>query len=206
MKGISIVREDGLRGTVSDVEEAELLIDFEDGSRSKIKPETLVEQEDGSYLISSSDIEEEKVIQLIQEEFTVETEKVETARVTVNKRVETREEVVYTPTTSEEVVIEHIPINKLLDNKIPKVRKTEDGVLIIPVVEEIVVVEKRLLFKEEVHISKRRITTNVPQTIVLRREVIDVERTELNNIDDITTPIEEETDIDNKDDINKFIS
>jgi stress response protein YsnF len=49
-------------------------------------------------------------------------------------------------------------------------------VLIIPVVEEILVVEKRLLLREEVRLSKRLTTTSVPQKVTLRREVVDIER------------------------------
>jgi len=196
MKGISVIRDDGLRGTVVDVRGDGLVVDFENGSQSVINPETLIHQEDGTYRLSLSGLEtsyfsreEELVIPVIEEEFTVEKQRIERAKVTVNKRVETRDETVYTPTSTEEVVVEHIPINQLIKDKIPRLRK-EDGVLIIPIVEEIVVVEKRLLFKEEVRISKRHTTTNVPQTVTLRREVVDVERTELNNIIDSTVEID----------------
>ena len=50
--------------------------------------------------------------------------------------------------------------------------------VIIPVFEEVLVVEKRLLLREEVHLSKRTARSNVPQTVVLRHEVVDIERLE----------------------------
>jgi stress response protein YsnF len=38
------------------------------------------------------------------------------------------------------------------------------------------VVEKRLLLKEEVHLTRRRIETHTPQRVTLRREEAAVER------------------------------
>ena len=55
--------------------------------------------------------------------------------------------------------------------------------LIIPMIEEVLVVEKRILLREEIRISKRRTTTSTPQKIELRREVVNIEREELKGSD-----------------------
>jgi len=48
--------------------------------------------------------------------------------------------------------------------------------MIVPILEEVVVVEKRLMLKEELHISKQRIETHKPQRVTLRSEEVNVER------------------------------
>ena len=53
--------------------------------------------------------------------------------------------------------------------------RSEEDTLIIPVLEEVLVVEKRLLLKEEVRITKRE-ETHTPQRVTLRREEAAVER------------------------------
>ncbi len=179
-EGISVIRDDGLLGTVVNVEDVNLTVEFEDGSQLVVDSQNLVHQKNNTYLLNLG--REETVIPVVAEELTVEKEEVTRSKVQVHKRIETREEVIYTPVTHEEVVVEHIEINQLVEGNIPKVRN-EDGVLIIPLVEEIVVVRKRLLLREEVRISKRRTTTSIPQTVTLRREVVDIERTEFNETD-----------------------
>ena len=57
----------------------------------------------------------------------------------------------------------------------PQIR-TEDGVTIIPVLEEIVVVEKRLILKREIRISKRAISETAEIPVSLRKQQATVER------------------------------
>jgi uncharacterized protein (TIGR02271 family) len=81
------------------------------------------------------------------------------------------------------VVIERVPINRVVEA--PIVARSEEDTLIIPLLEEVLVVEKRLLLKEELRITKKRIETHLPQRVTLRREEaivehIDQERDELN--------------------------
>lgn len=49
-------------------------------------------------------------------------------------------------------------------------------VMIVPLLEEVLVVEKRLMLKEELHISKRRTEVHNPQRVILRSEEVTVER------------------------------
>ena len=46
----------------------------------------------------------------------------------------------------------------------------------MPVLEEILVVEKRLMLKEELHITKEEVETYKPQRVLLRSEEAVVER------------------------------
>ena len=54
--------------------------------------------------------------------------------------------------------------------------REENGTTIISVVEEVLVVEKRWMLREEIHIRKRRTETHQPQQITLRSEDVQVER------------------------------
>lgn len=87
-----------------------------------------------------------------------------------------RKRIIDAAVSAEEVVIERLPINALVEGEAPQVRE-EDGVVIIPVLEEVLVIEKRLLLREEVRLSKRVTSSNVPQTVVLRQETVEIERT-----------------------------
>jgi uncharacterized protein (TIGR02271 family) len=191
MQGASVIRDDGTRGKVVAVEKGQLVVEFGDGSRLVLPPERLALQKDGTYRFpaaaaefggAAAALEEEVVIPVVAEELTVETVQIVRGKVRANKRVETREEMVDAPVTREEVIVEHIPVNKLVDDVAPEVRD-ENGVLVIPLIEEVLVVEKRLLVREEVRISKRRTTTSTPQRISLRREVVDIEREEFDGVE-----------------------
>jgi uncharacterized protein (TIGR02271 family) len=188
LKGISVLRDDGISGVIVDNEElGRLVIEFDDGTRLVVPHDVLTPQPDGTYYLflgtpdSSPSPDgagtEEMVIPVIAEELTIEKEKIVRGSVKVHKRIETREEIVDAPVTHEEVVVERVTVNRLIDDAVPDVRD-EDGVLIIPLIEEVLVVEKRFLLREEVRVSKHRKTENSPQTVTLRREVVDIERTD----------------------------
>jgi len=66
---------------------------------------------------------------------------------------------------SEDVSIERVPVNRLV-NEIPETR-SEGDVMIIPVVEEVVTVQKRLLLKEEVRVHRRRTESRQARQIVV---------------------------------------
>ncbi len=196
-KNATVVREDGTRGRIVDEHlsgepSPRLTLQFDDGARAVVAVTELVEQEDGTYLIPARSIQtssaresvqvtDEHVIPVIAEELEVETRRVVRGKVLVNKRVETHEEVVNIPVTNEEVVVEHVPVNTLVEGKPPEVRE-ENGVLIIPVLEEVVVVEKRLMLREVLRVAKHRTTTSTAETVLLRREVVDVERVEAEDV------------------------
>jgi uncharacterized protein (TIGR02271 family) len=150
---------------------------------SSIQPDpTPPEQLSRDFSMENSDSEpllpssvEEKVLSVIQEEMTLATQTVARSKVRVNKRVETREEVVNVPLVHEQVFIEHIPLNQIIEGDIP-LERDEGEVHIIPIFEEVATTETQLWLREEVHIAKHRITETTHQTVMLRREVTDVQR------------------------------
>ena len=111
------------------------------------------------------------------EEVVVETRPVKTARVTVQTRTEERREWVEATLRREDVTVERIPIGRVVEEA-PAVRE-EGDVLIVPVLEEQIVVEKRLLLKEELHIRKTVRLEDVREPVTLRSETATVTREEL---------------------------
>src|SRR5215210_8788974 len=115
-----------------------------------------------------------RVIPVVEEILDVRQRRVETGRVRITKVVHEREEEVKAPRVREEVTIERVTLNRMVDA--PVSMRQEGDTFIIPLVEEVVVVEKRLMVKEELRITKRRIEEHASQKVMLRREEIVVER------------------------------
>ena len=114
------------------------------------------------------------VIPVLEEQIHVEKRRVETGRVRVVKRVNEREEEIDIPLIHEEVQVERVPIGKFVDEA-PAIRR-EGATLIMPVMEEVLVVEKRLRVREEVHITGQEFETTKTARATLREEEVSVER------------------------------
>jgi len=128
-------------------------------------------------LTASDRSEERAVIPIVQEELDVRTRRVETgAGVRIEKTVEEREERVDHPLLREDVDVERVAVNRRVDA--PVAVRYEGDTMIVPVLEEVLVVEKRLVLKEEIRITRRKSEVRDPQRVVLRRERADVERIE----------------------------
>lgn len=112
------------------------------------------------------------VIPVIEETVDVRKREVEAGVVRITKVVHKEEAVIDEPLLREEVEVKHVPINRFLDS--PVAVRYEGDTMILPVVEE--VIEKRLMLREELHITKRQVKVVEPQQVTLRREEVKVER------------------------------
>jgi uncharacterized protein (TIGR02271 family) len=83
------------------------------------------------------------------------------------------EEFVDEPLLEEEVEVERVAINRIVDGPLPV--RYEGDTMIVPLLEEVLVVEKRLVLKEELRITKRQHKTRKPQRVTLRSEEVRVE-------------------------------
>src|SRR3954453_11726492 len=115
-------------------------------------------------------------LELVEERLEVGKCAVERGRGVVRTRVETREEVAEVDLRREEVEVERVPVGRPVGAP-PPVRE-EDGVLIVPVLEERLVVTTELVLKEEIRIIKRSRTEHVREPVTLRAERAEVERLE----------------------------
>jgi uncharacterized protein (TIGR02271 family) len=98
-------------------------------------------------------------------------------RVRISTATDTIEEVVRQELQSVRAEVERVPIDRYLEpgEALPQPR-TEGDLTIIPVLEEVLVVEKRLLLREELHIRREASVEDVEIPVTLRRQRAVVER------------------------------
>jgi stress response protein YsnF len=115
-------------------------------------------------------------VPIVEESAVVGKRTVETGRVRVRTETDEREELLRDLLTREDLRVERVPIGRQVE-EIPPLRE-EGDVTIIPIVDEIAVVEKRLVLREELHIVRVRTVEPVEQRITLRSTRAIVERAE----------------------------
>ena len=118
--------------------------------------------------------QEVAAIPLVEERLVVQKRTVESGRVSVHVQVEEREEKIIEELCREDVHIERFPRNEPI-TETPHVR-IEGNTTIIPIVEEVVVVEKRLVLVEEIHVSRRSTMETSEIPVKLRSERATVRR------------------------------
>ena len=119
---------------------------------------------------SSATDEEELRVQRTEEELRVGTQQREAGTFRVRKRVRTEHEQIEVPVKREEVHVERVP----LSGEATEAEIGEDEV-VVPIIEEEVVVEKRPVVKEEVRIRKDVVEDTEVVEEDVRREEIEVE-------------------------------
>jgi len=123
----------------------------------------------------ASDVAATEVIPVLREELKVSKREVETGRVVVHKTVSERDENVEMLLRRTDVSVERVPVGRTV-TEAPASRE-EGDVLIIPVMEEVLVVEKRLVLKEELHIRKTTTERTAHEVVRLRTESVKIEPT-----------------------------
>jgi len=113
-------------------------------------------------------------IPVLNEDLKVGLAKVETGRVRASKKVHEEDLIVSGPLTNDELSIERVPLNTYVEVA-PEVRY-EGDTMIIPVLEEEVVVQTRLKLVEEVRITRRQVERNVEHPLTPRKEEIVIDR------------------------------
>lgn len=189
-----VIDTEGVKGTLDltvappeGSEESKLvLVRFDDGSQVFADAGTFVEKQEGvfhfpgsfnrlleqnpqtKYGVSSFGGNNQIVVPILAEQLNIGRERILTGGVRVRKTVHERTETVDEPTLQEQVDVERVPVNRFVAEE-PAVRY-EGDTMIVPLLEEVLVVEKRLVLREEIRITKRRANVRNPQQIVLRRE------------------------------------
>ena len=113
-------------------------------------------------------------IPLVKEEARVGKREVTTGRVRVRTETETLSELACATLDEDRVEVSRVVIGREVES-VPEVR-TENGALIVPVLEEVLVVQKRLVLKEELHIRRTVASEDVEVPITLRKQRAFVER------------------------------
>ncbi len=188
---VSVRGRDGLIGMIDAAlqpeDDSEVWISLNNGQVLRVPADLLVPLKDGSYYLpmnreqvaraeGSGEKAAVMVIPVVQEDLTVTKQEKTRAVVRVHKNVKEREERVDETGFIEHVSVERIPKNEEVAS--PPEAHYEGDTLVIPVLEEVLVVEKRLILKEEVRVTRLREETRTPQNVKLRSEEVKVERIE----------------------------
>ena len=118
--------------------------------------------------------EQDLVIPLVEERVSATKREVETGRVRVSTHTDRYEEMVRVDLARDEVEVRRVRKDEEI-SKVPEARE-EGGVTIIPVVEERLVVEKKLVLVEEIHIHNKNSTEEFAQPVTLSRQRAEIER------------------------------
>jgi uncharacterized protein (TIGR02271 family) len=189
-ENLTVVTANGQRGVARAApaqqgERAGLLrVTLDSGRELWVGPELLIRQPDGRYLLpmaipaEAAEQVETMVVPVIEEEAVVEKRVVPTGGVRVTKVVREREEQVDTTAVQEEVEVQREAVDTFVDTLEPA--RVEGERTIIPIYEEVVVVEKRMRLKERWVITKRRVEVPGTETLTLKREEALIERLEAN--------------------------
>jgi len=189
---VSVQDKDGVRGVVIPTaphtldSAAQVAVQSEHGTTILVPAALLERQPDGSWYLPGSLTELEQaeskrkaadstyVIPVIVEEVDIQKRLVETGKVRITKVVHEHESSIQVPLCQEQVHITRVPMERVVDGPIPV--RYEGDTVIISRVEEVPVIEKRLVLKEEIHIRRQRLETQQVQHVTLRREDVRVDR------------------------------
>lgn len=117
------------------------------------------------------------VLPVVQEQIHVSKREVDSGRgVRLRRHTVEHTEVVDEPLREEIVEVTRVPVGTMVDSAAPPVPRQEGDTFIVPVLEEILVVERRLRLKEEVRITTHQREKHAPQSIVVKSYEVQVER------------------------------
>jgi stress response protein YsnF len=118
--------------------------------------------------------DEKFVLPVLREELNVEIRKRVTGIVRLEKTVRQFDSLVDEELVSDSISVEHVPINRYLDE--PAVTRQEGDTTVYPVMEEVLIMTKQLVLKEEIRVTRLRQQSRHQEIVPLRTEEIFVER------------------------------
>ena len=165
----------GAQGVVEAENAERIVVRLPDGSAVHLPAGLAARGADGSYRteVAFADLAG-VVLHEVEEEIAVRTEVRETGRVRARTVTEAEEVAVDADGWRETVEVERVPVGRPVDAVEPS--RVEDGVTVIPVYEEVLVVRTQLVLREEVRLTTRRDRVPGPESVTLRRQRVEVER------------------------------
>jgi uncharacterized protein (TIGR02271 family) len=163
-------------------------VQMDDSQQIWIAQDTLVPQARGQFLLpiavpeltqphkpnGAADETETTVIPVIAEQAVITKRQVQGGGVRISKTVHERQETIHTTLAHQETDVVREPVGEFVSE--PEQTRQEGDTLIVPVYEEVLVVEKRLRLRERLLITKRLVETDQDEQVVLRAEEATVER------------------------------
>jgi uncharacterized protein (TIGR02271 family) len=200
-----VVGRDGLRGEVVGPLPADgrerVTVHLDDGQTLEIPASLLTRRNDGLYEIPLGPREvspprearkvhepsrtaaapepqvravDEAVVPVLAEELEVGTRAVPAASVRVHRRVLEHEEEIEMPLVREHLDIRRVILDQDVEGPLPV--RQEGDTIIVPIVEEVLIIEKRFRLREEVHMTRRAFEETHRERVVVRRQEANIER------------------------------
>ncbi|MDT0632252.1 YsnF/AvaK domain-containing protein [Rubrivirga sp. S365] len=173
-----VLDRDGESGAVESVADGRVRVRLAGGAVLDLPEGALDALPDGTYrtdlAFGALASGESTTLQEVEERLAISSRVRETGRVVARTVTETVDEPVDGAGWRETVDVERVPVGREVDAAEPP--REEGDVTIIPVYEEVLVVQKRLVLREEIRLTTRRTPTDGPTHVTLRRQRVEVER------------------------------
>jgi stress response protein YsnF len=116
-------------------------------------------------------------IPVAAEELAIGTRTVDTGRgVRIHKTVVEQPVTIDEALGHDEVRVKHVAVDRIVAPDEAPTTRQEGDTLIVPILEEVLVVERRVRIKEELHITRTRHEERHQEEVVLKAEQVSVER------------------------------
>jgi len=116
-------------------------------------------------------------IPVVAEQLAVGTRTVDTGRgVRIHKTVVEQPVTIDERLGRDEVEIRHVAVDRIVALEEAPITRYEGDTTIVPILEEVLVVERRVRIKEELHITRNRREERHQEAVVLKAEQVSIER------------------------------
>lgn len=115
----------------------------------------------------------DETIALAREELRITRHAADRGGMRVRVSVHEREETLDVLLREQDVQVERVPIGRVVEH-VPETRQ-EGDVLVIPILEEVLIVERRLVLKEEIRVRRSERQRPIKETARLRAETAVIE-------------------------------
>jgi len=116
-------------------------------------------------------------IPVVAEQLAVGTRTVDTGRgVRIHKTVVEQPVTIDERLGRDEVEIKHVAVDRIVAPEEAPATRYEGDTMIVPILEEVLVVERRVRIKEELHITRTRREERHQEAVVLKAEQVSIER------------------------------
>ena len=170
------------RSSASDSNRVEVLL--QTGERITVPRTLVLTSAEGGYRIAHSfesllELPEasELTIPVVSEELEFSKREAPGERLRIHTTVQEHTEQANVPLSVEELEVERVKVGREVDA--PVAPRQEGDTWIVPVYEEVLHVEKRLVLREEVRVKRVRRNLQQPVQVSLRREQVEVIRSKL---------------------------
>jgi uncharacterized protein (TIGR02271 family) len=171
----------GMRGQLVEQRRETAVVRLEDGRLLEVPRSLLTQRQDGAFdldlpaeAVPAGSSEPAAVIPVLAEELNIGRRAVRTGGVRVNRRAVGHEELIDVPLRKEHVDVRRVVMDRMVDGPLPVRRDGETT--IVPIVEEVLVVQKQYRLTEEIHITKTITEERHQERVLVQKQEAQVEQ------------------------------